>query len=110
MCRNSSLHDELNRCGALDILASLAELRVFIGNKENNPGSSSFALTQLANSASIGKIIDSLEHILNLKGGPGYSFGTVVLPAILQFRSSLIWSNLTAKRVNPFAGAVKTEL
>ena len=85
-------------------------LSYLIGNKENNPGSSSFALTQLANSASIGKIIDSLEHILNLKGGPGYSFGTVMLPAILQVRSSLIWSNLTAKLVNPFAGAVKTEL
>jgi hypothetical protein len=41
-------------------------------------------LAQLANSDSIGKIIDCLENTLNLRGGPGYNFGFIILPAILQ--------------------------
>jgi hypothetical protein len=95
MSRNVALHAELKQSGVIETLTPLADgkcaahLRVLmamsylIGCKESSRNSGS-ALTLLANSASIGKIVDCLENTLNLKGGPGYSFGSIVLPAILQ--------------------------
>jgi hypothetical protein len=95
MSRNEALHADLKQSGVIEILAPLADekcaaqLRVLmamsylIGCKESSANSGS-ALAQVANSTSIGKIVDCLENTLNLKGGPGYSFGSVVLPAILQ--------------------------
>jgi hypothetical protein len=99
MSRNETLHAELKQGRVIEILARFADdtcalqLRVLmamsyiIGCKEITAPSGSgvaSALSQLANSSSIGKIVDCLENTLNLKGGPGYSFGSVVLPAILQ--------------------------
>jgi hypothetical protein len=95
MSRNEALQVELKQSGVIEILAPLADakcaaqLRVLmamsylIGCKESSANSGG-ALAQVANSSSIGKIVDCLENTLNLKGGPGYSFGSVVLPAILQ--------------------------
>jgi hypothetical protein len=95
MSRNEALHAELKQSGVIEILTPLADakcaaqLRVLmamsylIGCKESSANSGG-ALAQLANSTSIGKIVDCLENTLNLKGGPGYDFGLVVLPAILQ--------------------------
>jgi hypothetical protein len=98
MSRNEALLVDLKRCRVIEILTPFAtptcaaQLRVLmalsyiIGCKEinGNDGSGKTALTQLANSVSIGKIIDCLENTLNLTGGPGYSFGSLILPAILQ--------------------------
>ena len=95
MSRNEALHADLKQSGVIEILAPLADakcaaqLRVLmamsylIGCKESSANSGS-ALAQVANSSSIGKIVDCLENTLNLKGGPGYTFGSIVLPAILQ--------------------------
>jgi hypothetical protein len=95
MSRNEALHAELKQSGVIEILTPLADakcaaqLRVLmamsylIGCKESSANSGG-ALAQLANSTSIGKIVDCLENTLNLKGGTGYGFGSVVLPAILQ--------------------------
>jgi hypothetical protein len=58
-----------------------------IGCKESSANSGS-ALAQVANSTSIGKIVDCLENTLNLKDIPGYTFGSLVLPAILQVQKS----------------------
>jgi hypothetical protein len=97
MSRNEALHAELKQSGVIDILTPLADekcaaqLRVLmamsylIGCKERSANSGG-ALAQLANSTSIAKIVDCLENTLNLKGGTGYGFGFVVLPAILQVR------------------------
>jgi hypothetical protein len=97
MSRNDSLHHELKQERLIEILTPLAtancaaELRVLmalsyiIGCKESGSGSVvTSALTQLANSSSIGKIVDCLENTLNLRGGPGYTFGFIILPATLQ--------------------------
>jgi len=99
MSRNEALHAELKQADVIQVISRLAaptsaaELRALmalsyiIGCKESsNPSGigAISALTQLANSSSIGKIVDCLENTLNLKGGPGYSFGSIVLPAILQ--------------------------
>jgi hypothetical protein len=95
MSRNEALHAELKQSGVIEILTPLADAKCaaqlhvlmamsyLIGCKESS-GNSGSALALLANSASIGKIVDCLENTLNLKGGPGYSFGCIVLPAILQ--------------------------
>jgi hypothetical protein len=99
MCRNISLHEKLKKMHVIEILTPLAvsscaaELRVLmalcyiIGCKERGSDPSAVpnsAMSQLANTTSIGKIIDCLENTLNLRGGPGYAFGYIVLPAILQ--------------------------
>jgi hypothetical protein len=99
MSRNDSLHNGLKQARVIEILTPLAnascvaELRALmvlsyiIGCKENTSPSlsgASSALARLANSSSIGKIIDCLENTLALRGGPGYTFGFVLLPAILQ--------------------------
>jgi hypothetical protein len=99
LSRNVSLHAELIRLNTIDILASLTfpddcvagtrklmALSYLIGSKECDSSSASLALSQLCNSFSISKIIDVLENTLNLKGGPGYGFGSFMLPAILQVR------------------------
>jgi hypothetical protein len=95
MSRNEMLHVELKQFCVIEVLTPLAcqscaaELRVLmamsyiIGCKEST-GGGSLALAQIANSDSIGKIIDCLENTLNLRGGPGYCFGFILLPAILQ--------------------------
>ena len=102
MSRNEALHAELKQCRVIEILARLARdtcvaqlsvlmaMSYIIGCKENSGTSDAegtSALSQLANSSSIGKIVDCLENTLNLTGGPGYCFGSIVLPAILQ-----VWS------------------
>jgi hypothetical protein len=96
LCRNVSLHTDLKKLNITGIMASLAvpgcvcetralmALSYLIGCKESDHGSESVALTQLSNSDSISKIVDCLENTLNLKGGPGYGFGSVMLPATLQ--------------------------
>jgi len=104
MSRNDSLHNELKQARLIEVLSPLAttscaaELRVLmalsyiIGCKESSSSSgsgSSSALTQLANSSSIGKIVDCLENTLNLRGGPGYVFGFIILPATLQVRMQI---------------------
>ncbi len=102
MSRNEALHAELRQGRVIEILAHLAidtcvaQLRVLMGmsyiigckesSASSNVGTTS-VLSQLSNSSSIGKIVDCLENTLNLRGGPGYSFGSIVLPAILQVRS-----------------------
>ena len=99
MSRNEALHADLKQSGVIEILAPLADakcaaqLRVLmamsylIGCKESSVNSGS-ALAQVANSTSIGKIVDCLESTLNLKSIPGYPFGSLVLPAILQVQKS----------------------
>jgi hypothetical protein len=97
--RNVSLHNELKQARLIEILTPLAtascaaELRVLmamsyiIGCKESSSSSGSgatSAMSQLANRTSIGKFIGCLENTLNLRGGPGYTFGFIILPAILQ--------------------------
>jgi hypothetical protein len=98
MSRNEALRAKLQELHVIDILAPIAsehcaaQLRVLmalsyiIGCKETKGkcGSDASALFQLSSSSSIGKIVDCLENTLNLEGGPGYSFGSVMLPAILQ--------------------------
>jgi hypothetical protein len=99
MCRNTSLHEKLKKLHVIEILTPLAvatcaaEVRVLmalsyvIGCKENISDSSfvsNSAMSHFANAASIGKIVDCLENTLNLRGGPGYTFGYIVMPAILQ--------------------------
>jgi hypothetical protein len=101
LCRNDALHAELKRCHVIDILTPLSEptcaaqvrvlmaLSYIIGFKESigkNDAISS-AFTVLTNSTSIGKLIECLENTLNLKGGHGYSFGSIPLSSILQVRS-----------------------
>ena len=95
MSRNEALHADLKQSGVIEILTPLADAKCaaqlralmamsyLIGCKESSANSGS-ALAQVANSTSIGKIVDCLENTLNLKGGTGYAFGFVVLPAILQ--------------------------
>ena len=95
MSRDEALHADLKQCQVIEILAPLADekcaaqlrtlmaMSYLIGCKESSANSGG-ALAQVANSSSIGKIVDCLENTLNLKGGPGYGFGSVVLPAILQ--------------------------
>jgi hypothetical protein len=41
----------------------------------------------LTSSTSIGKLIECLENTLNLKGGHGYTFGSLPLSSILQVRN-----------------------
>ena len=127
MSRNDALHAELKQSRVIEILTPLADpsckaqLRVLmamsyiIGCKESSGKSASgtSALTQLANSTSIGKIIDCLENTLNLKGGPGYGFGFIILPAILQvWRRHVLWFNLKTVRLffNSCIGACRTKL
>ena len=100
MSRNEALHAELKQGRVIEIVARLAEetcpaqlralmvMSYIIGCKEStgSPAGASSPLSQLANSSSIGKVVDCLENTLNLKGGPGCSFGYIVLPAILQVR------------------------
>jgi hypothetical protein len=100
MSRHEALHAELKQGRVIEIVARLAEetcpaqlralmvMSYIIGCKEStgSPAGASSPLSQLANSSSIGKVVDCLENTLNLKGGPGYSFGSIVLPAILQVR------------------------
>jgi hypothetical protein len=101
MSRNEALHAELKRCHVIDILTPLsdptcaAQVRVLmvmsyiIGFKESigkNDAISS-AFTVLTSSTSIGKLIECLENTLNLKGGHGYTFGSLPLSSILQVRN-----------------------
>jgi hypothetical protein len=110
MCRNISLHEKLKKMRVIEILTPLAvascaaELRVLmalsciIGCKESGSDSSvvpSSAMSHFANATSIGKIIDCLENTLNLRGGPGYTFGFIVLPAILQVSNIFVTIGLT---------------
>jgi hypothetical protein len=103
LCRNVSLHTDLKRLNITGIMASLAvpgcvcEIRALmalsylIGCKESDHGGERGALTQLSNSDSICKIVDCLENTLNLKGGPGYAFGGIMLPATLQVCGSAFY-------------------
>ena len=70
--------------GCVCEIRALMALSYLIGCKESDHGGESVALTQLSNSDSICKIVDCLENTLNLKGGPGYAFGAIMLPATLQ--------------------------
>jgi hypothetical protein len=128
MSRNDALHEELKRCHVIDILTPIAvpscaaQLRVLmamsyiIGCKESTGPSgsgTSLALTHLANSTSIGKIIDCLENTLNLKGGPGYGFGSLVLPSILQVRRRFVsWFDFfaTVRFLNSVTGDCRAKL